>query len=176
MRAIYVLWRVSLQFCPCPISFITERDTFDGLHNTVITLWQQCLSNTHIHTTEIAELIVVLPLIYCTLGPKLFWSWIWKSMPQQSQEIISKVSTFCRLDFMKNSWNQRFMNFMCLKKGFLTSKRIWSHCDASSRRRLMLGSLCTTQILKLKPFAHRVLYLLFPYYGTKKVLVPLSRG
>ena len=37
----------------------------------------------------------------------------------------------------------------------------------------MLGSLCTTQILKLKPFAHRVLYLLFPYYGTKKVLVPL---
>ena len=40
----------------------------------------------------------------------------------------------------------------------------------------MLGSLCTTQILKLKPFAHRVLYLLFPYYGTKKVLVPLSRG
>ena len=39
----------------------------------------------------------------------------------------------------------------------------------------MLGSLCTTQILKLKPFAHCVLYLLFPYYGTKKVLDPLSR-
>ena len=69
-----------------------------------------------------------------------------------------------------------FHEFYVFKKGFLTSKTIWSHCDKSSRRRLMLGSLCTTQILKLKPFAHRVLYLLFPYYGTKKVLVPLSRG